>query len=275
MTEETFSEYVKRYDQLNESLYGNRQKLYRMLDYELDKFDRSSEAFEDPSTAMSDDIIILRRSIYRYIKKERLAQIAKSCGYLASWHKADVWLTPENYSDNDSLHKDNFVIDEETGLRVAWHVSPIGNLDKKGIRCRSREKDPDFDIYHGRIYLMFEENDIGHAYEMVSNEKDNPTGHTYLYKILLPDGYKVYPDPTTKDGVFVTNNIPSKFITKIKDEDGEFDYEWNDEWLKHGKEEYKFDYEKKDWVKKLIKKAKNTKEINGIKLESTNAIHST
>ena len=213
MIVETFSEYVKRYDQLNESLYGNRKKLYHMIDRELEKFDLSSYDFEDSSCDMGEHIIILRRSIYRYIKKERLAQIAESCGYLASWHKADVWLTPENFSDGDSLTKDNFSIDEETGLRVAWHVSPVKDLDKKGIRCKSREKDPKFDIYHGRIYLMMDENDVNHAHEMVGGEHD--AAERYVYRVLIPDGYKVYPDPTTLDGVFITNNIPPKFITKV------------------------------------------------------------
>lgn len=217
MIVETFSEYVKRYGQLNESLYGNRKKLYHMIDRELEKFDLSSYDFEDSSSNMGEYIIILRRSIYRYIKKERLAQIAKACGYLASWHKADVWLTPENFSDGDSLTKDNFSIDEETGLRVAWHVSPVKDLDKKGIRCKSREKDPEFDIYHGRIYLMMDENDVNHAHEMVGGEHD--ADERYVYRVLIPDGYKVYPDPTTLDGVFITNNIPPKFITKVEEKD--------------------------------------------------------
>ena len=217
MIVETFSEYVKRYGQLNESLYGNRKKLYHMIDRELEKFDLSSYDFEDSSSDMGEYIIILRRSIYRYIKKERLAQIAKACGYLASWHKADVWLTPENFSDGDSLTKDNFNIDEETGLRVAWHVSPVKDLDKKGIRCKSREKDPEFDIYHGRIYLMMDENDVKHAHEMVGGEHD--ADERYVYRVLIPDGYKVYPDPTTLDGVFITNNIPPKFITKVEEKD--------------------------------------------------------
>lgn len=217
MIVETFSEYVKRYDQLNESLYGNRKKLYHMIDHELEKFDLSSYDFEDSSSDMGEYIIILRRSIYRYIKKERLAQIAKACGYLASWHKADVWLTPENFSDGDSLTKDNFNIDEETGLRVAWHVSPVKDLDKKGIRCKSREKDPEFDIYRGRIYLMISEEDVNHAHEMVGGEHD--VDERYVYRVLIPDGYKVYPDPTTLDGVFITNNIPPKFITKVEEED--------------------------------------------------------
>lgn len=217
MIVETFSEYVKRYDQLNESLYGNRKKLYHMIDRELEKFDLSSYDFEDSSSNMGEYIIILRRSIYRYIKKERLAQIAKSCGYLASWHKADVWLTPENFSFNDSLTKDNFSIDEKTGLRVAWHVSPVKDLDKKGIRCKSREKDPEFDIYHGRIYLMMDENDVNHAHEMVGGEHD--ADERYVYRVLIPNGYKVYPDPTTLDGVFITNNIPPKFITKVEEKD--------------------------------------------------------
>lgn len=216
MIVETFSEYVKRYDQLNESLYGNRKKLYHMIDHELEKFDLSSYSFEDSSSDMGEYIIIFRRSIYRYIKKERLAQIAKSCGYLASWHKADVWLTPENFSFDDSLTKDNFNIDEETGLRVAWHVSPVKDLDKKGIRCKSREKDPEFDIYRGRIYLMLDENDVDHAHEMVGGEHD--ADERYVYRVLIPDGYKVYPDPTTMDGVFITNNIPPKFITKVEED---------------------------------------------------------
>ena len=217
MIVETFSEYVKRYDQLNESLYGNRKKLYHMIDHELEKFDLSSYDFEDSSSDMGEYIIIFRRSIYRYIKKERLAQIAKSCGYLASWHKADVWLTPENFSEGDSLTKDNFNIDEETGLRVAWHVSPVKDLDKKGIRCKSREKDPEFDIYHGRIYLMISEEDVNHAHEMVGGEHD--VAERYVYRVLIPDGYKVYPDPTTLDGVVITNNIPPKFITKVEEKD--------------------------------------------------------
>ena len=217
MIVETFSEYVKRYGQLNESLYGNRKKLYHMIDRELEKFDLSSYDFEDSSSDMGEHIIILRRSIYRYIKKERLAQIAESCGYLASWHKADVWLTPENFSEGDSLTKDNFSIDEETGLRVAWHVSPVKDLDKKGIRCKSREKDPEFDIYHGRIYLMLDENDVEHAHEMVGGE--HAADERYVYRVLIPDGYKVYPDPTTLDGVFITNNIPPKFITKVEEKD--------------------------------------------------------
>ena len=216
MIVETFSEYVKRYDQLNESLYGNRKKLYHMIDHELEKFDLSSYSFEDSSSDMGEYIIIFRRSIYRYIKKDRLAQIAKACGYLASWHKADVWLTPENFSDGDSLTKDNFSIDEETGLRVAWHVSPVKDLDKKGIRCKSREKDPEFDIYRGRIYLMLSEEDVNHAHEMVGGEHD--ADKRYVYRVLIPDGYKVYPDPTTLDGVFIINNIPPKFITKVEED---------------------------------------------------------
>lgn len=234
MTEETFSQYVKRYDQLNESLYGNRQKLYRMLDYELEKFDSSSEAFEDPSFSMGDDIIILRRSIYRYIKKERLAQIAKSCGYLASWHKADVWLTPENYSDDDSLTKDNFNIDEETGLRVAWHVSPVKDLDKKGIRCKSRPTDKEFDVYHDRIYCMMTDDDVDHARAMVTAEHNKHKAHLYTYKIKVPKGYEIYPDPTTPDGVYLTNNIPPQFIERIDDFDDDIDhYVENEEKRRH------------------------------------------
>lgn len=255
---QTFTEYAK--GSLVESLYGNRYKFYRMIDRELEPADKSSEDFEDPSSNMGDDIIIFRRSIYRYIKKERLAEICAACGFLASFHKSDVWITPENFSPEDSLHDDNFVIDDKSGLRVAWHVSPIGDLDVKGIRCRSREKDPDFDIYHGRIYVMFDEDAIEHANTMVSNEHEN--SHTYLYKILIPKGYKLYPDPTTLDGAFLVNNIPPQFITKVQHEN--FDYEWREEWRPKKKKK-----KEEDPIKKLIKKAKNLKEFDGIKLEST------
>lgn len=255
---QTFTEYAK--GSLVESLYGNRYKFYRMIDRELEPADKSSEDFEVPSSNMGDDIIIFRRSIYRYIKKERLAEICAACGFLASFHKSDVWITPENFSPEDSLHDDNFVIDDKSGLRVAWHVSPIGDLDVKGIRCRSREKDPDFDIYHGRIYVMFDEDAIEHANTMVSNEHESC--HTYLYKILIPKGYKLYPDPTTLDGAFLVNNIPPQFITKVEDEN--FDYEWKEEWRPKKKKK-----KEEDRIKKLIRKAKNLKEFNGIKLEST------
>ena len=257
---QTFTEYAK--GSIVESLYGNRYKFYRMIDRELEAFDKSSEAFEDPSSNMGDDIIIFRKSIYRYIKKERLAEICAACGFLASFHKSDVWITPENFSPEDSLHDDNFVFDDKSGLRVAWHVSPIGDLDVKGIRCKSREKDPDFDIYHGRIYVMFDEDDIEHANTMVSDEHDSPTGHTYLYKILIPKGYKLYPDPTTLDGAFLVNNIPPQFITKVEHEN--FDYEWKEEWRPKKKKKKEVDP-----LKKLVKKAKNLKEFDGIKLEST------
>lgn len=260
---QTFTEYAK--GSLVESLYGNRYKFYRMIDRELEPFDKSSEEFEDPSSNMGDDIIIFRRSIYRYIKKERLSEICDACGFLASFHKSDVWITPDNFGPDDYLTDDNFEIDEKSGLRVAWHVSPIGDLDVKGIRCRSREKDPDFDIYHGRIYLMGNEESINHAYTMVSDEHDNPTGHTYLYKILIPKGYKVYPDPTTRDGGFVVNNIPPQFITKTNDDEENFDMEWKEEWRPKKKKKKK----EIDPIKKLIRKAKNLKEFDGIKLEST------
>ena len=108
---QTFTEYAK--GSLVESLYGNRYKFYRMIDHELEPFDKSSEEFEDPSSNMGDDIIIFRRSIYRYIKKERLAEICAACGFLASFHKSDVWITPDNFSPEDSLHDDNFVFDAE------------------------------------------------------------------------------------------------------------------------------------------------------------------
>jgi hypothetical protein len=110
------------------------------------------------------------------------------------------------------------------------------------------------------MYVMFDEDSIDHANTMVSNEHDN--GHTYLYKILIPKGYKLYPDPTTLDGAFLVNNIPPQFITKVERED--FDYEWKEEWRPKKKKKKEVDH-----IKELIRKAKNLKEFNGIKLEST------
>ena len=63
---------------------------------------------------------------------------------------------------------------------------------------------------------MMDENDVNHAHEMVGGEHD--AAERYVYRVLIPDGYKVYPDPTTLDGVFITNNIPPKFITKVEED---------------------------------------------------------
>ena len=64
---------------------------------------------------------------------------------------------------------------------------------------------------------MLDENDVDHAHEMVGGEHD--ADERYVYRVLIPNGYKVYPDPTTLDGVFITNNIPPKFITKVEEKD--------------------------------------------------------
>lgn len=242
--------------ELVESVYGNYRKMWHLLAKELKDYKKQQEADDENwyDREYSDNIkdfiafesehsdsFTFSDNILNYIPLDRMKELAAQCGYLVNKPKenAVVWVTMDKYEPTWHARGEHlFEIDHDTGLRIAWHVSPIGNLDTKGIRVRSRPTDKDFDIYFDRIYLMINTDDIKDAAEMVEGEKENPTNHTYLYKILLPRNFKVFPDPTTKEGVFVTNNIPPKYVTKLTHDEAVqvsgcdfFDYEWDDKWL--------------------------------------------
>lgn len=36
-----------------------------------------------------------------------------------------------------------------------------------------------------------------------------------LYAVKVPEGYEIYQDPTVEDAIYVTNNIPAKYIKKL------------------------------------------------------------
>ena len=58
--------------------------------------------------------------------------------------------------------------------------------------------------------------DIEYAASMVSNEHKNKSGTVYVYKILVPNGYEIYPDPTSPAAVYLTNNVPPQNVELIK-----------------------------------------------------------
>lgn len=233
-----------------ESLTANRRKFYVMIDKLLAKYDKDSYDYEEPNDRMGEDAIVLKATILRKIKKEELKDIVNKCGYQMSIHSPkngnDIWITPVNTED---LHDDNFIM--ENGYRVLYHVSHVPDLDKKGLRCKSRIKDSNFDVYEGRIYCMMTEDDVEHARTMVTDEHNKHKDVLYTYKILVPKGYKIYPDPTTPDGVYLTNNVPPKFIEKIDDFDNDIDHYFEKE---------------KDRRNELADKIKNIDNINGIKV---------
>lgn len=226
-------ETLKSADLIAESLTANRRKFYVMIDKLLEPFETDSYYYEEPNDAMGEDAIVLKRSILKKISKEQLQHIVDVCGYQMSVHAPkngnDIWITPVN---GDELHDDNFVY--EDGYRILFHVSPVKDLDKKGIRCKSRPTDKEFDVYHGRIYCMMTDDDVDHARSMVTAEHNKHKAHLYTYKIKVPKGYEIYPDPTTPDGVYLTNNIPPQFIERIDDFDNDIDhYIENEEKRRH------------------------------------------
>lgn len=91
------------------------------------------------------------------------------------------------------------------------------DLDKKGLRLKSRKVDNDYDVYDDRIYLIpvALAGDPNEIIDMVASEHNCDKSEVYVYKVTLPKGYEVYQDPTKREAVYVTNAIPPKYITKI------------------------------------------------------------
>jgi hypothetical protein len=200
-----------------ESLKANRRKFYVMIDNLLKKFDKDSDDYEEPNDAMNDDAIILNRSILRKITKDELQKIVDTCGYQMSVHSTrngnDIWITPVN---TEKIPFNNKYIKKSKGHRVLYHCSHVQGLEETGIRCKSRLKDKEYDVYKDRIYCVSSEHDIEYAASMVSNEHKNKSGTVYVYKILVPNGYEIYPDPTSPAAVYLTNNVPPQNVELIK-----------------------------------------------------------
>lgn len=209
---------------LDESLYNNYTKLKRQL---KNLWNSHGIMFKNSSIETSKDMpgtLIIQGDIFRStdIIFEEIKEIAENCGYYANAHYMDksdniidVWITPK--VDRFSV-KQNFF-----GDQVFYHCSPRYNsrgdeidLSKSGLRIRSRMTDPDYDIYEGRIYLSRKNSsDIEKIVEMVMCEHHLKYTEICLYAVKVPEGYEIYQDPTVEDAIYVTNNIPAKYIKKL------------------------------------------------------------
>lgn len=221
-----------------------------------------------------EDTYIFSKDVLEKIPADEFKKICQTCGFNVSihepkdrWDDDEIWVTPNTYHPDERVDDDSFEIDRKTGLRILYHLSHIGDLDEKGIRCRSREKDNDFDVYDGRIYCIFDYNDIDRAYSMVTNEHDEDDEHIYCYRVLVPKGYEIYRDPTTEEGVYLTNNVPAKYVTKKYDPDYGFKKKWKTEWRNKGKYKKPDHFaEEEQRLKELVAASKNKTEVNGIKI---------
>ena len=153
--------------------------------------------------------------IFDELSEEEVKKICDTAGFYCSIHYGakgrplpfdPIYITPKNQREPLKL-----------GNIEYYHCSEAPNLDKSGIRLRSRLVDNDFDVYEDRAYLapVALAGDVHELIEMVASEHNCDESDVYVYKVTLPKGYEVYQDPTKTNAVYVTNEIPAKYITKI------------------------------------------------------------
>ena len=199
---------------INESLYASPNKLFRMLSRALGDEDISNYIVKDKNAP--DELIFIRTSILQKITKIELEKICDACGFYYSIHYNKygkplpfdpIYITPK--TQKEPLH---------IGRQEYYHASPCKTLDISGIRLRSRAVDNEFDIYYDRIYLVpcALINDTDELISMVADEHGLNPEDIALYKVILPDNYEVYQDPTKRNAVYITNFLPAKYVTKVK-----------------------------------------------------------
>ena len=199
---------------INESLYANANKLFRMLSRTLGDEDLSKYIAKDKNAP--DELILIRTSILEKITEVELKKICGASGFYYSIHYGKsgkplpfdpIYVTPK--TQREPLH---------IGRQEYYHASPCKTLDITGIRLRSRKVDNEFDIYYDRIYLLpcALIKDTDELIIMVADEHNLDPKDIALYKVILPDNYEVYQDPTKRNAVYITNFLPAKYITKVK-----------------------------------------------------------
>lgn len=199
-----------------ESLYGNEAKLTKLIEKIIAPL--KMEKYILSGHCMTSDIIVLKKNIFSETKltPEQLKQACETAGYYCNIHETqDVWITPKvnKQSLPAKIMPRNNKINSNYGF---FHASAAPNLDKTGIRVRSRMEDEFYDIYEGRIYLsMKNEKEILTLVNMVRDEHDLSIDKVSLYEVFIPKNYEVYQDPTVTDAVYVTNSIPAKYIKKL------------------------------------------------------------
>lgn len=202
-------------DLITESLYANEEKLRHLINIALQGKSTIDDYLLDSKPAPK-ELIFINPVILQEIEDDELKDICRQAGFYCSIHYTNegtpmmiepIFVTPINQKNKLDLGKN----------QVYLHCSLCGTLDKSGIRCRSRKVDNEFDVYEDRIYLIPAAlvSNYGDLVRMVSYEHQCSVRELSLYEITLPVGYEIYQDPTKNDAVYVTNNIPAKFIKKI------------------------------------------------------------
>lgn len=162
--------------------------------------------------------IKLVNSIFDIIDEKKLSKIVSIFSYRIA-HKNELFieLVPEK--------------DEQTRLSNYFlHLSPIDNLDKKGLRCKSSGR---FEHYEPRIFLYplrtnktINASDFDalfkHIYKkckkIVKNFNDiyHEDEIYNVYLIDLPINFPIYKDPSNIDeAYYIENNIPAKYVNYL------------------------------------------------------------
>ena len=202
------------YTELNESLYANENKLYKLIQLRLGK-DKKLSDYQVENTDAPSEMLFIRTSILKIIPVKEFKEICKNAGYYASVHYSPrgvplpfdpIYITPINQRSTLKMTNGTY-----------YHCSKVKTLDITGLRLKSRLVDNDFDIYENRIYLIPEDKcKPDELLEMVADEHGVETSDLSLYKIELPINYDIYQDPTKFDAVYITSSIPAQFVEKIR-----------------------------------------------------------
>lgn len=201
---------------VTESLVSNGPKLLAIINDYLKK----SGNYEEPRRVAK---YILHKSTikdsesFRVYKSEKLANdndflkalkhACDVCGFYCNFDAPNVInITPKQMTKQKKREPD----------KCFYHVSKAANLDKTGIRIKSRLEDDMFDIYEGRIYMaMIKPSGVKDLITMITKEHRMRMSELNIYKVDIPENYELYQDPTLGSAVYVTNSIPAKYITKL------------------------------------------------------------
>lgn len=203
----------KDFYNLNESIYANVPKLKKLFNLALDGGNLDDYLRVDRYAP--EELILISPMILDEITEEEVKKICDSAGFYCSIHHNDkgkplpfdpIYITPKNQKEPLNI-----------GAQEYYHCSLAKDLDKSGLRLKSRKVDNDYDVYDDRIYLVpvALAGDPNEIIDMVASEHNCDKSEVYVYKVTLPKGYEVYQDPTKREAVYVTNAIPPKYITKI------------------------------------------------------------
>lgn len=202
---------------VTESLVSNGPKLLAMINDYLKKSGNYEEPFRVAEYILHKSTIKGSESFRVYRSGEKLAynddflkalkHACDVCGFYCNFDAPRVInITPKQMTKQKK---------RDPG-KCFYHVSKAANLDKTGIRIKSRLEDDMFDIYEGRIYMaMIKPSGVKSLITMITKEHRMRMSELSLYKVDVPANYEIYQDPTLGSAVYVTNSIPAKYVTKL------------------------------------------------------------